>query len=222
METFRKSFETELTLNKGKREVLAIISTKSIDRDGEIVLPAGLMKKNVAGLPVLVNHNWESLPVGKCLWAKPDGDRVISKYVVSDKTQLARDVWGLLEDGVLSSHSMGFRSLAPSPPTLIEKRADPEWETARLVHREWELLELSLVGVPCNSEALTLAISKGLSAETVKILQGEEGARLPISEMKSEDRVGDLSPIAIRRAADRVKSIRVDRLIAAAVTRCSD
>ena len=223
METIRKAYETELKVDAGKREVLAIISTAAIDRDGEIVKPDGLKRKNYSGNPVvLVNHDYQSLPIGRCLWVKTDGDKVIAKYTVSDKTQLARDVWGLLQDGVLGAHSIGFHSLSASAPTVVEKRADPNLENARLIHREWELFEFSIVGVPANPEALTLAVSKGLSAETAKILGGEEGDRPRILEMQSEDRVDDLSSAAIRRAAERVKSINVGRLIAAAVTRCSD
>lgn len=205
-------------MNKGKREVLAIISTNAIDRDGEIVKPDGLKRKNYAGNPVvLVNHDYTSLPVGRCLWVKPDGDKVLAKYVVSDKTQFARDVWGLLQDGVLGAHSIGFNSLRASPPTTAEKRADPSIENAKLIHREWELLEFSIVGVPANPEALTLAVSKGLSPEVRQILEGDAGDRAPLVEVKGVDRVRDLSPDSILRAAARVKSINVDRLVAAVV-----
>lgn len=216
--TIRKDFTTELQVNTGKREVLAIVSTNAIDRDGEIVKPDGLKRRNYAGNPVvLVNHDYASLPIGKCLWIKPDGDKVIAKYVVSDKTQLARDVWGLLQDGVLGAHSIGFRSLRATAPTTAEKKVNPDWENAKLVHREWELLEFSIVGVPANPEALTLAVSKGLSPEVRQILEGDAGDRPLLVEVKGVDRVSDLSPDAIRRAAVRVQSINVDRLVAGVV-----
>lgn len=167
--------KAELRVEADKREVLAIISTDSIDRDGEIVLPKGLKKKNYAGNSVVFyNHDYQnSLPIGKSLWVKEADGKLLAKTYISDKTQFARDVFALMQDGVLNAFSIGFISRSSSAPTEKEVKARPEWKGAKTIHREWELLEYSVVGIPSNPEALALAVSKGVSPDTIKFLSTE-------------------------------------------------
>lgn len=177
MDLITKQYDADVEINDGKREVLAIISTDSVDRDNEVVIPKGLKRKNYAGNPVvMVNHDYRSLPIGKALWVKPDGNRVLSKYFVSDKTQLGRDVFGLIQDGVLRAHSVGFQSLKQSSPTSAEIKGRPELATVKTIHREWEMFEFSVVGIPANPDALTLAVSKGYSQETIDLITGKAAA----------------------------------------------
>lgn len=162
---------SDVQVNSGKREVIACISSDCIDRDSEVVSPSGIKRKNFAGNPVvMVNHDYQTLPVGKALWVKPSGNQVLAKYYISDKTEMARDVFGLLQDKVLNAHSIGFQSLKASAPTTKEINGRPDLKQARLIHREWELLEFSIVGIPCNPQALTLAVSKGYSSDLLKFI----------------------------------------------------
>lgn len=183
-----KQFKAEeVTVNVGSREVIAVISTDAIDREGEIVIPSGLIKTNYGGNPVVMySHNWqsehavgtESLPIGTTRWVKQVNNTIVAKYYVSDKTQFARDIFGLLQDGVLKAHSVGFTVLEESPPTPDEIRDNPEWANARNIVRQWELLEFSVVPIPCNPEALTMAVAKGYSPETIGFL-GDDFAPIP-------------------------------------------
>jgi phage head maturation protease len=151
----------DLTVNPSSREIVAVISTDAVDRDGEVVLPNGLEKAQYSGNPVvLYGHDSSSLPIGKTLWIKSDGNKVIAKYRVSDKTQFARDVFGLLQDGILRAHSIGFTEHDSSPPTTKEIETRPDWKDARKVIRSWSLLEFSVVPIPCNPEALACAVAK--------------------------------------------------------------
>jgi len=163
----------DFDLKSGSREIIFTINTDTVDRDREVVLPKGLVKKNYAGNPVvLLNHDYQTLPIGKTLWIKGDATKLIAKAYISDKTQLANDVFGLLQDGILSAASIGFAPLEQSPPTPKEIKSRPDWADARNIIRKWEILEWSLVTVPANPEALSLAVSKGYSPETVKFLNG--------------------------------------------------
>ncbi len=162
----RKSFDTEiLDVAPGRREVVACISTAAIDRDAEVVLPHGLMKKHYGGLTVFYDHD-TAKPLGVTQWVKQADGRVLAKYRASDKTQLARDMFALAQDGVLKSYSIGFLPKAYSAPTPEELRLRPELKAARRVYRQWELLEFSLVGIAANPEATMLAISKKVSPQT--------------------------------------------------------
>ena len=167
----RKSFVGEvLEVQPGRRQIVACISTAAVDRDGEVVLPAGLLKKNYAGLTVFYNHD-TTRPVGVAQWVKTRGDRVLAKYRCTDRTQFARDVFALAQDGVLTSYSVGFAPREASGPTPAEIAERPELATVRRMYRRWELLEFSLVGIPANPEATMLAISKKVSPETWAVLQ---------------------------------------------------
>jgi phage head maturation protease len=149
------------SLPDGSRQVVAIISTDSVDRDGEVVLPKGLVKQQFQGNPiVLYSHDRKSLPIGSCNWIKAFPNFLKGCYRVTDKTQLGRDVFGLIQDGVLKAHSINFLPIESSPPTTKELIERPDWQGAKLIHRKWELLELSVCSIPCNPEALALAVAK--------------------------------------------------------------
>ncbi len=171
MPMLRKAFEGQLIeVQPGRREIVACISTAAVDRDGDVVLPEGLARKNYSGLTVFYNHD-TALPLGAAQWVKKSGDRVLAKYRCTDKTQFGRDMFALAQDGVLNSYSVGFLPGEFSNPTAEEIARRPEWKKARRIYRQWELLEFSLVGIPANPEATMLAISKKVAPETWAILQ---------------------------------------------------
>ncbi len=171
MPMLRKAFEGQLIeVEPGRREIVACISTAAVDRDGDVVLPEGLIRKNYAGMTVFFNHD-TALPLGSAQWVKKSGDRVLAKYRCTDKTQFSRDMFALAQDGVLNSYSVGFLPQEFSSPTADEIARRPDLKKARRIYRQWELLEFSLVGIAANPEATMLAISKKVAPETLAALQ---------------------------------------------------
>ena len=178
METIRKTFDSDMSVDQGSRTVIATISTSAIDRDNEVVLPKGLVKQQFNGNPVVLYcHDTSTLPIGKCLWIKSTNDSVIAKYQLG-KTDVCNDILSLMQDGILRAHSVGFQSLESSPPSQEEIKANPSWADVRMVHRKWNLLEFSLCPIPCNPEALAIAVSKSYHPETLAFL-GEQFAPRP-------------------------------------------
>jgi HK97 family phage prohead protease len=163
----RKTYKAlNLAIDKKKREVVAVASTDTVDRVGEVILPSGLRKGiDYGGRPILWSHEDEQLPVGVIKWAKADGDKLIVKYRLSDKTQFARDVFELMQDDCLRFQSIGFDIFEASPPSAEEQKTYPE---CKRIIRDWELLELSIVNVPCNPEAMVIA--KRYCEDTRKML----------------------------------------------------
>ncbi len=167
----QKTFEAgTLETAPGRREIVACISTAAVDRQNEVVLPTGMLRKNHGGMTVFYNHD-TTQPIGVTQWIKPHHGKLLAKFRCTDKTPFARDIFALAQDGVLRTYSIGFRPLESSPPTAAEIRQNPQWSSATRIYRSWELLEFSLVGVPANPEALMLAISKGISAPARAVLQ---------------------------------------------------
>ena len=220
----RKSFESEiLDVAPGRREVVACISTAAIDRDAEVVLPHGLIKKHYGGLTVFYDHD-TAKPLGVTQWVKQADGRVLAKYRASDKTQFARDMFALAQDGVLKSYSIGFLPTAYSAPTPEELRLRPELKAARRVYRQWELLEFSLVGIAANPEATMLAISKKVSPQTWATL---EALRHSFTQTASRQSVATgtsaaagTSSCSYARTARALSSAEIAAVISAQLSPC--
>jgi len=168
IEFVRKFYASDKTdkSDKEKRTVVSYISTNTVDRDQEVLLPDGLRKDHydASGGPVFWGHSYGDPQnvVGQNLWIKPDkdGKGLIAKTAFRD-TQFADDVYRLFTEDiagkgpVLKGWSVGFIPL--------------DWEdgngqkgSPRRTYKEWELLEYSAVPIPSNRESLTLMYEKGL------------------------------------------------------------
>lgn len=158
----------DLTVSEGERAVVARVSTNTVDRVREVVLPKGGDFKNYRKNPVvLFGHNSE-LPIGKADWIRANNDEVIAKTLFAE-TDFAVDIFKLFQSKVLNAFSIGFMPTDGGPPEEKEILDNPSWAKARWVIRKWELFEYSAVSVPANPEALAMAVSKGLdiTAETM-------------------------------------------------------
>ena len=172
----RKGIPTggDISVKKEERAVIRYITTASIDRDKEIVVPSGAILDDFRENPsVLYAHKYGDLPVGKDIWIKIDEKGVLAKTVYA-KHQFADDVYNLVTDGFLRANSIGF-----IPVKAVTKEDKKEWKTAaemlmkdygldeeiidgaERIYTKWLLLEHSDVPVPSNPQALNLAVSKG-------------------------------------------------------------
>lgn len=147
----------------------AVITTASVDRDGQIVDPAGIDTANYMKNPVVMYaHDYSQLPVAKTLELKPDGDALIAKFQFPpDGTyEFADTVRRMWAGGFLNATSIGF---IPRKMTDEDgKPVEPEqacWRQANTTIAESELLEFSIVPVPANQDALRRALD---AAEVVK------------------------------------------------------
>jgi len=201
----RKGITPEDTkFKEGERSSVDYITTKAIDRDGEIVVPSGAILDHYRKNPVvLFGHDYKSLPVGKSLWIKADEKGLISKTQYA-KHQKAEDIFQYRKDGFPMAKSIGF-----IPLSAIEK---DDFETADLksmgltkedvdganrIYPTWLMLEYSDVPVPSNPEALQLAVSKSIltmdqaktlskDAFVMEIIEPEEKAVIEIIEPKEK------------------------------------
>lgn len=166
----KQYFPTELQIDRNKRDILAIASTDTVDRDSEVVLPSGLRTKgiNYAGRPVLWAHARELPAIGSILWLKQSGNQILCKYRITDKTEFAREIFDLISDDCLKDHSIGFEVYDESAPTPGELKARPEWKEARNIIRDFEVMELSVCNVPCNPDASV--VLKSCSTATKALL----------------------------------------------------
>lgn len=202
------------------REVVACISTDDLDRDHEVVVSKGLTNKVEAGKSVvMVNHKWDQLPIGKSQWVKCFPHKVLASYKVSENTQSARDVFGLLQDGTLTGHSVGFESEKSVKPTAQDIEERPDWKAAKLIHKNWNLLEYSAVGIPANPNCLTLAVGKGYCPELITFIKGKAIEEQEIIEkaVKMVDKSSELND-CIRSLIGHLKHLDINSIVMKAST----
>lgn len=137
----------------------ALISTESVDRDGDILKAEGADLTNFNKNPVvLFGHNYRDATavVGKALEVvKEAGQGIRARFQFADKetsphADLVHRLW---RGGFLNATSVGFI------PNQHEARKDEDGNDTEYgrTYTEWELLEFSIVPVPANQEALRLA-----------------------------------------------------------------
>lgn len=132
-------------LEKDANEIIGIASTEDRDRHGEVIKQDGwdlkLYKKNPV---LLLSHNYQELPIGKAENIRVEEGRLKFTARFSEATQKAREATQLVREGILNTFSVGFivRDVDKKDGSIITKA---------------ELLEISLVAVPANPNAIVTA-----------------------------------------------------------------
>lgn len=152
-----------------------IVTTDSIDRHSERVLPSGAKIKSFKSNPVMLyNHLRPSffspnanLPIGK--WGNISiGEKSIEmEAFISDGTDESRKVLELVKDGVIRTASIGFRPLKWSDD---EKDKLPGQKGLTIT--EYELIEVSLVDIPANPDAVQKSIDGSENTEDSEPVYG--------------------------------------------------
>ena len=155
----------------------AVATTSSVDRDGDVVDPMGVDLKNFLKNPVLLwGHDAYSLPIGKVTNVNvSSGDITFDAEFASKENDFAKKVFDLMKGGFLNAFSIGFI---------------PHERENEVITRS-ELLEISVVNVPANPEALMSREYKSFKKEL------EQSQKLELSEK-------DLDAIS-NKVANRLK-----------------
>jgi HK97 family phage prohead protease len=156
----------------------ATISTGGLDRDNEILEPAGMVNRDPdGGSPVLWGHDPDR-PIGRTIEpVKVTPKGIVARYRLASRPPGHVGEWlpdtaaHLIAEGVLTGVSVGFNPLeAPRKPTPQERaKYGP---SVRRVFPKWELLEFSVVAVPSNPEALITTVGQRHGAYAAKSLRG--------------------------------------------------
>ena len=106
--------------------------------------------KNYLANPIILAHHEHDDPIGRMIEHKIDTKGLWIKARIS----AAAEIFSLIKDGVVTAFSVGFRVL------------DAEYNSATelFVIKELELIEISVVSVPCNQDTL-FSLSKSFDNE---------------------------------------------------------
>lgn len=146
MDALKKVFQIEIKkedVDEDESTILAVVASEKRDRDGEIIrlskesIDLEAYRKN----PVLLWMHRPAIPLGKSVWIKTDKRTLIAKFRFHRRTQISQEIFDLYKTGFLNSFSIGF---------LPKQKRD-----SNKVWRSIELLEVSAVTIPSNTDAIT-------------------------------------------------------------------
>ena len=123
-------------------------NSTSVDRVGDVIPMTAWEKalENYLKNPIILAYHEHDEPIGRMIDYKVDEKGLWVKARIS---AAAEDVFNLIKDGVLTAFSVGF----------IIKDAIYDSVTDLFIIKELELLEISVVSVPCNQDS-TFSLSK--------------------------------------------------------------
>jgi len=122
----------------GDNKYRFIASTSSVDRQGDSIDQNGWILDNFKNNPVILwAHRYDELPVGKAINIEVIKGELVFDMVFATHEK-AKEVKKLVDDGMLNTTSVGFMALE---------------RNGHIITRA-ELLEISIVPVPANQDAL--------------------------------------------------------------------
>jgi hypothetical protein len=140
-------------------------STYDLDRGGDIIVRGAFDKtlaENASQVKILYMHKQDS-PIGKPMLMRADEKGLYIEGKISD-TALGKDVKILMQDGVITSMSIGF----------ITKEVDYNSDGVRLI-KELDLIEFSLVTYPMNEKAIITQVKNALDPRELEHILREAG-----------------------------------------------
>jgi len=146
-----------------------IMSTDSVDRDGEIIVK-GAFDPLPESIPVHAFHDFND-PIGRAVPGYDDMGRLVGRGFYAS-TSRAQEIRQLVADGVIGHTSVGFMAAQ-------REKGDDNTPTITAA----ELLEVSFVSVPSNRDARVLAVkslyekgTKGQRLQAIHDLSVQNGA----------------------------------------------
>ena len=197
-----------ISIDVEERTIEVVMTTRDVDRDGDIVETKGIELKNFLENPVVLwAHNASLPPIGKILDIVQE-DTLMRGTVKFASTPMAEEIFQLYVGGFLKTWSIGFGTKE------LDYLKNEENDITGYHLQKTELYELSAVPVPANPEALVRAC-KGLKDEDLKgVLLKEAGYKAPKDEgtlfvEKNETELshkGELAPTAFEKSAEEAGS----------------
>lgn len=145
----------------------------------------GRFRKNPVVLDTHNRYETDAIVGRASVSVDKDGRRLLADVTFAD-TPRAENVWRLVKGGFLRAVSIGFMPNRNKTKILREGERDGEGDSMvagpAVIVREWELLELSMVPVPADEDALRRSLYDSLSNPEnkeggMKLSDVMEGAR---------------------------------------------
>jgi HK97 family phage prohead protease len=147
-----------------------VVSTIDEDRDGDVVVPQGVRLDNYAKNPVwFFGHQQWEVPIGTAmdrtgqLRVSIDPAKIIATCFFDQEDPDAAWLYGKVSRGILRATSIGFiplKAVRHEPVGKARSVQQPDRQLMGWRFEEVDLVEISLVGVPANADAIRLALDR--------------------------------------------------------------
>ena len=159
-----------------RREEVSYITTDDVDREDEVILPAGMDDSQYNGTVTWCHRfapseGWSGMPVGQSLWRKKEAGAIkaCTRYFTRPATHQGEwlpDTIVHLQSQVppgCTGKSIGYIPISQRLATKAEKSLRPDWD-GKIITDQWALVEYAVTPVPCNPSA---EIAKSMVAAAV-------------------------------------------------------
>jgi HK97 family phage prohead protease len=136
------------------------------------MVPAGMNAKDYDRNPVLLWNHDTSQPIGRAVSLKRADREIVADFEFAKKPDDYGGDWfpdyvrGLVQAKVLRGVSIGFVPMEGGERMATKGDVDKYGPDVRRVYSKWKLLEVSVVSVPANQDALITAVQKGYVTRT--------------------------------------------------------
>jgi len=155
-----RAAEIERAADKA-RTIRFVASDESVDRYGDIIRVGGWDLGNFKKNPVLLfGHASREPPIGVAdAWVEGKQLLADATFLPEGVSAFADEIWRIVEAGALSAVSVGF--LPTEDPNVLRDEKNEYVTGFEFIAQE--LLELSVVSVPANPQAL--AVARGVASD---------------------------------------------------------
>lgn len=196
------------TTPEAPRRIRATASTDAPDRHGDIIEPSAWSDLTAyKANPLILRDHDSTKVVGKAVSVAVIARRleIEIEFIKAGVSQVADETYELVKAGCLNALSVGFRILAATP---LENGRGLRISKA-------ELLEVSIVGIPAQAQALihTRAMSLGDRKALVRRLRAD-GRRAEVDALRHAlppARIGRPTKAALRAEIDALKHSDIRR-----------
>lgn len=136
-----------------------IVSDESVDRTGDVIRAKGWNFKTYKTNPIVLFGHDHSLPIGISTRIWQEGTKTLAEMKIADEgtSSFIDTVRKLLKQKILRTTSVGFK-----PNTQPNYIQDKSGEITGFEFVGQDLLEISIVAVPANANAI--AVAKSMNA----------------------------------------------------------
>lgn len=159
--------------NSKSKSFRFVASTSASDRYNDVIDQEGWDLKGFNANPiVLFNHNSLDLPIGRGK-VEVKNNQLMIEVEFDQSDEFAKKIEQKVKDGFINAVSVGFNPIEATPRSSLDKNHKYYSKFGTLFSKA-ELLEVSIVTIPANSEAtMAKSIQKGLKGFIRQVVQEE-------------------------------------------------
>jgi HK97 family phage prohead protease len=197
----------------------ATITAETLDRDGEVLIPAGMNSREFDTNPVLFwNHDY-SKPVGRAVGLKRRERDIVGDFVFAKRPDGYQGEFfpevaaALVGQGIVRGVSVGYAAEPNGTRRATDVDRKKYGDMVHTIFSRWKLLEISLAPLQCNPDALITAVKKGMiSPGAAKAYFGIDAPKRTVvtiempalsDSSRADDRPIDVAAIVRREVARR-------------------